>query len=147
MRTTVQAPSLPPGKADAKVDQQFRDQARAALNTEIRFERRYETSETGLTEMWADDMPTNSVWRMNVSVVGRSDDGSETCVYERRAQFSRAEGDATLLGSLETVGTDYESDAALDVDLAASGEGVSLQVNGSTFEMRWKAVIKINEIR
>lgn len=146
-RVTVSQPVRPAGKADEKSRAQFEQQVRDGLNTEARFKVEFSTDATGLTTMWSDEMPTDAVWRVTITVTGRSTDGAQTCVYERRGQFSRGSGDASLLGSVDTIGTDYESDAALDVALTADSTGPLLQVNGSTYSMTWKAIVKIAEVR
>lgn len=147
MKPTIPASVEPAGIKNERMRLEREQQVRDVLNFEGRRKAELATSAAGLTEIWSEEMPANAVWRIEASFVGRSTDGLQRCVFVRRGQFERVEGDAAILGSLDAIGTDYESDAALDVDISASGAYVKAYVNGSTHSMDWTMRASILEIR
>ncbi len=60
---------------------------------------------------------------------GTADDGAS---YERRATYSTKSGTVTLMGSVQTIGTDAEDQAGWDVTCTISGSTVLVRVTGAT---------------
>jgi hypothetical protein len=60
---------------------------------------------------------------------GTADDGAS---YVRRATYTTKSGTVTLMGSVQTIGTDAEDQAGWDVTFAVSGANVLIRVTGAS---------------
>lgn len=87
---------------------------------------------------------------VDVYVVGRSTSGTDNGCYHRRCLIKRdASNNTVLVGSVQTVGTDIESNAAWDVTLAADDTNESLQVlvtGAAATTVRWFARVEIEQV-
>ncbi len=75
---------------------------------------------------------------------------TEAAHYFRKFAIQNLGGTTTFLGSVTTIGTDYESDSDYDVSVTADNASDSLQitVTGDTSKvLRWVATIRGTEIQ
>lgn len=90
-------------------------------------------------------LPANSTCIFTALVVGRSADNVNLCGYRLTATYSRAGGNAAIVGAQEKVV--MENQAGLDANFAAAGGTVSLQVTGlAAVNMSWTARVTITQI-
>jgi len=89
------------------------------------------------------------VWRCTIEVLGVKSDGTQVSKYSRKALLKNVGGTTTLVGSVETIGTDYEDDSTTDVDVTADDTNDALQVNvtgPASGTWRWSASVQFNEL-
>ena len=82
-------------------------------------------------------------------ICGIKSDGSEVANYVRRVVIKNVGGTTSLVGSVETIGTDIEDNASTDVAITADNTNDALQINvtGIAAETwRWVAVVEGLEI-
>lgn len=82
-------------------------------------------------------------------ICGVKSDGSAVANYVRRVVIKNVSGTTSLVGSVETIGTDIEDNASTDVAITADDTNDALQINvtGITGETwRWVAVVEGVEI-
>jgi hypothetical protein len=95
-------------------------------------------------------VPVNVAMSGVVEVFGiKESDGANAGHYLRKFVIRRIANTTALLGSVTAVGTDYESDAGLDVAVTAddTNESLKVEVTGlSTTNIRWVAVVRGVEI-
>lgn len=85
----------------------------------------------------------------NVLISGVKSDGSAAACYKRKVAIKNVGGTTSLIGSVETIGTDIEDNASTDVAITADNTNDALQINvtGITSETwRWVAVVEGLEI-
>lgn len=85
----------------------------------------------------------------DVMILGSKSDGLAVACYRRRVAIKNVSGTTTLVGSVETIGTDIEDNAATDVAITADDTNDALQINvtGITGETwRWVARVEGLEI-
>ena len=88
------------------------------------------------------------IYHFIARITGAKSDGSEISAYLRRGVIKRVAGTTTLVTS-ETLGTDYEDNAATAVSITADDTNDALQIevtgiDGETW--RWQAVVDFGEI-
>jgi hypothetical protein len=91
---------------------------------------------------------TGTVFAFTVHVVGVKSDGSAIAEYQRRVKIKNVGGTTSLVGTVDTIGTDYEDNAAADVAITAddTNDALKIQVTGIASETwRWIAVVYGNE--
>ena len=71
---------------------------------------------------------THIIFRRTGGVSGTADDGAS---YIRRATYTTKAGAVTLMGAVETIGTDREDQAGYDVTLSISGANVLIRGQGA----------------
>lgn len=85
----------------------------------------------------------------DISISGIKSDGSAAACYKRKVAIKNVGGTTALVGSVETIGTDIEDNAATDVSITADNTNDALQIDvtgisGETW--RWVAVVEGLEI-
>ena len=80
----------------------------------------------------------------DVRIIGIKSDGSAAAVYHRRVAIKNVGGTTSLIGTVQTIGTDIEDNASTDVTITADNTNDALQVDvtgisGETW--RWLAVV------
>lgn len=149
MKNTVQAAAVKEGRSDDREWADLINGAKKALDQryEATFTKR--TTASGVMEtIWAsDDMPLNSAWEIQATILGRaSAGGTARARYVLEGLFYRdAAGSAQEGATLASV--TIESVAAFGVQFATSGNGVILQVQDDGVRtVSWSAMIKIREV-
>jgi hypothetical protein len=85
-----------------------------------------------------------SVW---VAVDARQTDGTKGASYLRRALYRRVGGTVTLIGSVQTIGTDAEETAGWDATLDISSTLVRVRVTGAAATtIDWTARITLGPV-
>ena len=85
----------------------------------------------------------------DILISGIKSDGSASACYKRKVAIKNVAGTTTLVGTVETIGTDIEDNASTDVAITADNTNDALQINvtGITSETwRWVAVVEGIEI-
>jgi hypothetical protein len=85
----------------------------------------------------------------DILISGIKSDGSASSCYKRKVAIKNVAGTTALVGSVETIGTDIEDNAATDVAITADDTNDALQINvtGIAAETwRWVAVVEGLEI-
>jgi hypothetical protein len=80
-----------------------------------------------------------------VEVFGFKSDGTASARYTRRVGIKNVAGTTSLVGSVETIGTDHEDDAGTDVAITAddTNDALAITVTGIAAETwRWVAVVE-----
>ena len=98
------------------------------------------------------DRPTITSGRVMTfiaQIVGVKSDGSAVAFYVRKGCIKRVGSITSLVGTVETIGTDFEDNASTDVSITADDTNEALQitvtgVSGETW--RWEAVVEGAEI-
>jgi hypothetical protein len=94
-------------------------------------------------------IPSGKVLSAVCRICGIKSDGSAVANYVRRVVIKNVGGTTSLVGSVETIGTDIEDNASTDVAITADNTNDALQINvtGITGETwRWVAVVEGLEI-
>jgi len=92
---------------------------------------------------------SGSVCAIDVHVIGVKSDGSAVAEYRRRVRIKNVGGTTSLVGSVETVGTDYEDNASTDVTVTANDttDILEITVTGIAAETwRWYFLVEGGEI-
>ncbi len=94
-------------------------------------------------------IPSGKVVSALCRVCGIKSDGTAVANYVRRVVIKNLAGTTSLVGAVETIGTDIEDNAATDVAISADNTNDALQINvtgiiGETW--RWVAVVEGLEI-
>jgi hypothetical protein len=82
-------------------------------------------------------------------VAGIKSDGSAAACYKRKVAIKNVAGTTSLVGSVETIGTDIEDNASTDVSITAddTNDALDISVTGIASETwRWVAVVEGVEI-
>jgi hypothetical protein len=85
----------------------------------------------------------------DIWISGIKSDGSAAATYRRKVAIKNVAGTTSLIGSVETIGTDYEDNVLTDVAITADDTNDALQINvtGIAAETwRWVAVVEGLEI-
>lgn len=92
----------------------------------------------------------NQTIMVDAMVFARSTSGTDSACYQRRCLITRDNANNTVLvGSVQTLGTDIESNAAWDVTLAAdnTNESVQILVTGAAgTTINWGAEVRLREV-
>lgn len=86
---------------------------------------------------------------VDILISGIKSDGTAAATYKRKVAIKNVGGTTSLVGSPETIGTDYEDNYLTDVAITADDTNDALQINvtGITGETwRWVAVVEGLEI-
>lgn len=127
----------------------------AGDNQSVRFLLRNKTTNTTPTTLFADGsaaritIPSGKILFADVLISGIKSDGSAAACYKRKVAIKNVGGTTSLVGSVETIGTDIEDNASTDVAITADNTNDALQINvtGITSETwRWVAVVEGLEI-
>jgi hypothetical protein len=85
-----------------------------------------------------------------VSVMGVKSDGTACAVYQRRVAIKNVAGTVSLVGTVETIGTDIEDNASTDIAITANdtNDCMDISVTGITSETwRWYSIVDGIEFR
>jgi len=94
-------------------------------------------------------IPSGKVFAFVAKISGIKSDGSAVAFYTRKGCIKNVGGATSLVGSIETIGTDTEDNASTDVAITADDTNDALQINvtGIAAETwRWVAVVEGVEI-
>ena len=75
--------------------------------------------------------------------------GAEAAHYIRKFGIRNVGGTTELIGSVTTIGTDYESSAGLNVELTADNANDILNISAtglSSVNLRWVAIVRATEV-
>ena len=92
---------------------------------------------------------SGTMFLFTAKIVGVKSDGTSRACYVRKGSIINVAGTTTLVGTIETIGTDVEDNASTDVAITADDTNDALQINvtGITSETwRWVAVVEGVEI-
>jgi hypothetical protein len=87
-------------------------------------------------------IPINVSLFATITIAGISTDGTNATHYMRKVAIKNIDGTVGLIGSVTTIGTDFESNAGYDVTITADNTNKSLAINvtgGSGEYIRWIA--------
>jgi hypothetical protein len=114
---------------------------------------RNKTTNASPTTLFADaarlTIPAGKVFAFVAHVTGIKSDGSAVAQYVRKGCIKRIGASTSLVGSIETIGTDHEDNASTDVAITAddTNEALDISVTGIASETwRWVAVVEGVEI-
>lgn len=121
----------------------------------VGFVLRNKTTNNTATTLFADGssarltIPSGKVMSALCRVCGIKSDGTAVANYVRRVVIKNLAGTTSLVGAVETIGTDIEDNAATDIAITADNTNDALQINvtgisGETW--RWVAVVEGLEI-
>ncbi len=122
---------------------------------QVAFVLRNKTTNNTATTLFADGssarltIPSGKVLSALCRICGIKSDGTAVANYVRRVVIKNLAGTTSLVGAVETIGTDIEDNAATDVAITADNTNDALQINvtGITGETwRWVAVVEGLEI-
>lgn len=94
-------------------------------------------------------IPSGKIMFANVLVSGIKSDGSAAACYKRKVAIKNVGGTTSLVGAVETIGTDIEDNASTDVTITAdnTNDALDISVTGIAAETwRWLAVVEGLEI-
>lgn len=102
------------------------------------------TTSATVTTILTLTLSSSTAYLLTIRVVGNQSGGSNRASYVRRATAYRATaGVATLQGSVETLGTDVESNAAWDVTVDVTGNDLRVRATGvAATNINWTAVVE-----
>ena len=121
----------------------------------VRFVVRNKTTNTTPTTLFIDGSSTRltitsgKILFANVLISGIKSDGSAAACFRRKVAIKNVGGTTSLVGTVETIGTDIEDNASTDVTITADNTNDALQIDvtGITSETwRWVAVVEGLEI-
>lgn len=121
----------------------------------IRFTARNKTTNNTATTLFLDGsstrltIPSGKIASLMCRISGIKSDGSAIANYVRRVVIKNVGGTTSLVGSVETIGTDIEDNASTDVVITAddTNDALQISVTGITAETwRWVAVVEGLEI-
>lgn len=92
---------------------------------------------------------TGEILSFVANIVGSKSDGTAIAAYMRRGVVKRISNTTSLVGTIQTIGTDIEDNASTDVAITADDTNDALQINvtgiaGETW--RWVAVIDVADL-
>lgn len=94
-------------------------------------------------------IPSGKIMFATVLISGIKSDGSVVACYKRKVAIKNVGGTTSLVGSVETIGTDIEDNASTDVTITAdnTNDALDISVTGIAAETwRWVAVVEGLEI-
>jgi len=121
----------------------------------IRFVLRKKTTDATATTLMLDGSTTRltitsgNILFADILISGIKSDGSASACYKRKVAIKNVAGTTTLVGTVETIGTDIEDNVLTDVAITADNTNDALQINvtGIAAETwRWVAVVEGLEI-
>jgi hypothetical protein len=133
------------GRSDERDKVQLANAARALANQQVNaWPALVTTTDATVTTAWSDTLAPNSIADLWLVAVGLTADGSTAGAYRRRAVFQRTgTGAAALLGTVDVIGIDKETDATWDVTFAAlAADTVGATVKGAVGDtVSWRVNI------
>jgi hypothetical protein len=120
-----------------------------------RFVLRRKTTDNTATTLMLDGsstrltIPSGKVFMFEAKIVGVKSDGTAAATYYRKGCIENVGGTTALVGTIETIGTDYEDNAATDIAITAdnTNDALDISVTGIASETwRWVAVVEGVEV-
>ena len=94
-------------------------------------------------------IPSGKILFADIIISGIKSDGSAAACYKRKVAIKNVAGTTSLVGSVETIGTDHEDNASTDVAITAdnTNDALDISVTGIAAETwRWTATFSGLEI-
>ena len=94
-------------------------------------------------------IPSGKILYADILISGIKSDGSAAACYKRKVAIKNVGGTTSLVGSVETIGTDHEDNASTDIAITAddTNDALDISVTGIASETwRWVAVVEGLEI-
>ncbi len=113
------------------------------------------TTDATPTELFLDgssarvSIPAGRLCSYRVRVIGIQSDGTSVAQYLREVTIKNVAGTTSLVGSVQTIGTDHEDDAGTAITITAddTNDALAITVTGIAAETwRWLAVIEGGEL-
>jgi len=115
------------------------------------------TTDATATELFLDGssaratIPNNTCWHADIRIVGRQSTGANHATYHRKCTIYKntTAGSTTLVGTVQTIGTDEESDAnwAVAVTADTTNGSLKIEVTGvAATNIRWVAELSVVEV-
>ena len=113
---------------------------------QVDFVARTNTTDATATNLWLDGnsarltIPSGNILAVTVNVAGIEDDGTEAAHYMRKVMIKNVGGTTSLVGAVQTISTDVETSAGLDVTITAddTNDALDIKVTGlAATDMRW----------
>jgi hypothetical protein len=117
------------------------------VNAKVEAYRVGSTADATVTELWADEMPANSVGDFWYTAIGRTATASEVGAYVRRITVKRIGTAAVVVvgAGADVIGTDHEDtaawDAAFALDAARPGYLLATVTGAAATSILWRARI------
>ena len=121
----------------------------------VRYVCRNKTTNSTPTTLFLDGSSTRltvasgRIFSFTARITGIKSDGTAAAHYVRKGTIKRVSNTTSLVGSIETIGTDVEDNASTDVSITAddTNEALQISVTGIAAETwRWVAVVEGLEI-
>jgi hypothetical protein len=90
-------------------------------------------------------IPSGKILSCIIQIIGSKSDGSSVIFYTRKVCIKNISGTTTLVGNIETIGTDYKDNALTDVVITANDttDSLDITVTGIAAEnWRWIANVQ-----
>lgn len=94
-------------------------------------------------------IPTGKVFSFIATITGVKSDGTDVAHYVRKGCIKNIGGTTSLVGPVETIGTDHEDNSSTDISITAddTNDALAITVTGIAAETwRWNAVVQGGEI-
>jgi hypothetical protein len=94
-------------------------------------------------------IPSGKIMFADILISGIKSDGSAAACYKRKVAIKNVGGTTSLVGTVETIGTDIEDNASTDVAITAdnTNDALDISVTGIAAETwRWVCVVEGLEI-
>lgn len=114
-----------------------------------------QTSDATPSELFLDGssaritIPSGQTWAFIAKISGRSSGGGDHAFYIRQGIIDNTGGTTQLRGSIQTIGTDIETNAAWDIAITAdnANDALIITVTGAAAtNIRWLATLEVNQI-
>ena len=116
---------------------------------------RIKTTDDVPTELFTDGtssrltIPTDTTWLLDIRIVAQSAGNDDRAIYHRRCCLTNDGGTTALEGTVQTVGTDIESDANWDVTVTANNTNDALKIEATgvaSTDIRWVACVDLVQV-
>jgi hypothetical protein len=102
-----------------------------------------QTTDATVTTVWERALTNNTVYELEIVLVGRRATTAGRAVYRRRV-VAYVESGALTLGTPDVIGTDVETAAAYDITIDASGTTLRVRATGDAgHTIRWNARVTL----
>jgi len=94
-------------------------------------------------------IPTDTTWLLDIRIVAQSAGNDDRAIYHRRCCLTNDGGTTALEGTVQTVGTDIESDANWDVTVTANDTNDALKIEATgvaSTDIRWVACVDLVQV-
>lgn len=103
-----------------------------------------QTTDGTVTNVWTKALADNTVYELEVTLVGRRTDSAGRAVYRRRVVVY-VEGGTVTVGSPDTIGTDVESTGGYDITIDNSTTTLRVRATGANgHTIRWNATVRLH---